>query len=376
MKVLHIITGLNVGGAENMLAKLLEASPNAAQEAVVLSLLEPGALAPRILACGVRLVSLHMRRGLPLPGDALRLARLVREIQPDVLHGWMYHGLLAASFAAFIVGKNAPLIWNIRHSLANPAHESRTTRMLLRLSAAQSKRPDAIVYNSQAALTQHGAFGLHGAKAKVIPNGFDCQLYRPDPEARARLNREFGIAPGALLVGHVARLHPMKDHAMLVEATAMARAKGTDLHLLMIGTGLEDPPTDLRERIARLLPADRVTLTGARNDISRLMPGFDLLALPSAWGEAFPNVLGEALACGVPAVATDVGDSALIVGDQGRIVLPGNAEDFASALVELAELSGEQRREIGLAGRKRIEADYSLDAIAGAYQRLHEGLAD
>jgi glycosyltransferase involved in cell wall biosynthesis len=375
MKVLHIITGLNVGGAENMLTKLLEASPDAAREAAVLSLLAPGPLAPRIRACGVRLESLQMQRGMPGPGDALRLARMVREIGPEVLHGWMYHGMLAASFAAFALPGRVPLIWNIRHSLADPARESRSTRLLLRLGAARSRRPDAIVYNADAALAQHSAFGFSAGRARVLPNGFDCQVYRPDPAARQRLGREFGIDPGVLLVGHVARLHPMKDHAMLVEAAALARAQGLDLHLVMIGAGLEDSPLDLRARIARLLPPGRVTLSGARGDISSLMPGFDLLALPSAWGEAFPNVLGEALACGVPAVATDVGDSARIVGDEGRIVAPGDPRAFAAALGELADLGAERRRELGLAGRRRIEQSYSIGAIANAYRQLHTEIA-
>lgn len=374
MIVLHIITALNVGGAETMLCKYLENHSADGTKHVVLSLMRPGPKAARIKALGIPVYTLGMKHWLPGPLEALRLVRLVNLIRPDLLHGWMYHGNLAASFAHAVLASNLPLVWNVRHSLADPKRENWRTRALLKLSAAISGRPSAIVYNSAVAATQHQHVGYSADNALVLPNGFDFDLFRPNADARKRLNLEFGIDPDAVLVGKIARLHPMKDHAMLVEAVALARARGHDLHLLMVGEGLATPPPDLQDQINRLLPVDRVSVGGARPDVADLLPGLDILAVSSAWGEGFPNVIGEALACQVPVVATDVGDSALIVADSGIVVPPGDAEAFAMALAEIASLGPDGRKSLGSAGRHRGKANYSLKEISKRYDEMHHDL--
>src|SRR5690606_25495791 len=137
----------------------------------------------------------------------------------------------------------------------------------------------------------------------------------PQPGARAWLEREFGVSPGVVLIAQVTRLHPMKAPETLVEAVRRVRSQGRDAHLLLAGRGFEQPPCELAAQIKASLPPDRVTLVGERHDVAEWLSGVDILALPSAWGEGFSNILGEALACGVPCVATDVGDSAWIVGE-------------------------------------------------------------
>lgn len=374
MIVLHIITAMNVGGAETMLCKYLENSSANGTEHVVLSLMEPGPKAEGLKAVGIRVYTLGMKSWVPGPVAALRLVRSIKSIRPDLFHGWMYHGNLAASFAHFVSGRNLPLVWNVRHSLADPKRESWRTRILLKLSAAISRRPSAIIYNSGVATVQHREVGYSPENEVVLPNGFDFDQFRPNSEARKRLNLEYAIDPDAVLVGKVARLHPMKDHSMLVEAVALARTQGHDLHLLMVGEGLAMPPEHLLQQIDRLLPPDRVTVIGARADVADLLPGLDILALSSSWGEGFPNVIGEALACGVPVVATDVGDSASIVADSGVVVLPGDTEAFASALAEMAQLGPEGRKSLGLAGRTRAKANYGLKEISLRYDKLHHDL--
>lgn len=374
MIVLHIITAINVGGAETMLCKYLENNSAEGTKHVVLSLMKPGAKAARIKALGIPVYTLGMKHWLPGPLEALRLVRLVNIIRPDLLHGWMYHGNLAASFAHAAVASNLPLVWNVRHSLADPKRENWRTRILLKISAGISGRPSAIIYNSAVAAVQHQEVGYSPDNGLVLPNGFDFDHFRPNGEARKRLNLEFGIDPDVVLVGKIARLHPMKDHAMLVEAVALARAHGHDFHLLMIGEGLATPPQDIQDQINRLLPANRVTLSGERSDVADLLPGLDILAVSSAWGEGFPNVIGEALACQVPIVATDVGDSASIVADSGVVVPPGDAEAFAIALAEIASLGSEGRKALGSAGRNRGKENYGLWQIAKRYDDLHYDL--
>lgn len=376
MKVLHVLTSVNTGGPECMLARLLESSPGRRNETAVLTLTEPGPFADRIRDLGVRFYTLRMNRNFWSPIAAARLARIVNTFAPDIIHGWMYRGSLAASVGAMMMGKPTSVVWNIRNSLADSSQMPSYLRKYVKAAAWLSSRPEAIIYNSLAASLQHQTFGFDAGNSVIIPNGFDCSLNMPDDTARARLREEFGIAPGALVVGHVAAYQPMKDHRTLIEAVAQARARGLDLHLLLIGEGLDQPPQELARMLQQHLPADRVSTSDCRLDLHRLLPGMDLLAVSSAWGEGFSNVIGEGLASGVPVVATDVGDSGTIVGQCGRIVVPGRAADFAGALFELGSMSADERRAMGMKGRERVMELYSLDQVARRYNELHRNLVE
>ena len=367
--VLDVITGLDVGGAEAMLAKIIETHEFGIRHRVI-SLQPPGPLGRRIAARSGLIDSLNMRRGLPGPAAVARLLAAVRAAKPELIQGWMYHGNLAAS-AACLARRNVPLIWNIRHSLTDMALEKPLTRAIIRLSARISRRPAAIIYNSHAAARQHAALGFDASRAVIIPNGFDCDHYRPRHGARDDLVQLFGIDPKAMIVGMVARQHPMKDHRNLVDAVVRCRRRGIDLHLLLVGAGMDHPPADLARAIFPALPIERVTLSPARLDVADWLPGLDLLALPSAWGESFPNILGEAMACGVPCVATDVGDSALILDGAGLIVRPGDSLALANALEAFARMTPEERRRRGQLGRDRVQAHYTLSSVARAYSELY-----
>lgn len=370
LHVLHITTGLHVGGAEAMLAKLVETRESGIRHEVI-SLQPLGVLSQRVEAQGVKAASLDMRKGgLPGPRVATRLIRMVRASAPDIIQGWMYHGNLAAS-AGSLARPGTPLIWNIRHSLSDLALEKPLTRILIRLSARISQHPAAIIYNSNAAARQHAALGFSARRAVVIPNGFDCDHYRPRFGARERLTRLFGIDPKSTIVGMVARHHPMKDHLNLVDAVRRCRSRGVDLHLLLVGEGMDRPPADLAKAIGAALPCDRVTLSSARLDVAEWLSGLDLLALSSAWGEGFPNILGEAMASGVPCIATDVGDSALILDGAGLIVPPRDPLALATALEAFARMTTDERRRRGELGRARVQAHYTLAAVSRTYAELY-----
>ena len=371
MKVLHVITALNVGGAETMLAKLLECDGGAVNGIAheVLSLMRPGSMAARIERTGTPLGTLDMIRAVPLPSHMMRLRRAVRASRPDIVMGWMYHGQLAATAAAAMAPAHPPVIWNVRHSLDTIRQEKRATRFILRLGALLSRTPRAIIYNSKASARHYRAIGFSDARAIVIPNGFDCDLFRPDPEARERLARMFDIDRHAMIVGMIARAHPMKDPATLVEAVHRARRAGADIHLLIAGTGMGEPPPPLAQALAAL-PSDRLTLLGHRTDMASLLPGFDVLALPSAWGEGFPNIVGEAMASGVPCVATDVGDSGWIIGDTGFTVPARAAGAMAQALLSLERMGADARAGLGAAARARVEKHFPLSEVAERYAKL------
>ena len=376
IKVLHAITTLEIGGAESMLLRLLQAGARDKFQPSVLSLMDPdrahvATLASQIAALRVTISTLGMPQGRPRPARLWRLCRIVRAARPDLLQGWMYHGSLAASVGSWSLPRRVPVLWNVRHSVHDLALEKPLTRLIIRLSARLSHHPQAIVYNSRVSAAQHARLGFEPSRAVVIPNGFDGTRFRPRPEAKDRLRAELGIDPGRAVIGMVARDHPMKDTGNLVRAAALLQARGHAVHLVIVGRGLDQTNRGLVELARQSGLGAEVSLLGERTDVPALIAGFDLAALSSAWGEGFPNVLGEAMASGVPCVATDVGDCSWVIGPHGVIVPPRQSEALANALGRLLDLGPDARQQLGLAARARILQHFSLQEVVGQYEALH-----
>jgi glycosyltransferase involved in cell wall biosynthesis len=372
MRVLHVITALETGGAETMLVKLLSATEHAAESAAVLSLRDEGALGARIHALGVPLRSVGIQGSVPSPAACIRLGRLVRESLPDLLQGWMYHGNLAASLAWWRDGRR--VLWNVRQTVYDLTREKRSTAAVIRVCARLSSRPAAIVYNSRLSASQHEALGFDPARRIVIPNGFDLSRFAPSPSARATLRRRLDVPDEALIVGLVARMHPMKDHATFLRAAAIVGARQPDVHFVLVGRGaFADDPV-----IGPLLSAPelrgRVHTLGEVADTAEITSGFDVACNSSAWGEAFPNAVGEAMACGVPCVVTDVGESREIVGDTGAVVSPRAPDALAAALLGILQAPAEGRRALGARARQRVADLFALGVVARRYMDLYESL--
>jgi glycosyltransferase involved in cell wall biosynthesis len=365
---MHVITGLSTGGAELMLLKLLGAMKRMPWEPTVLSLRDAGTIGARLVAEGVTVTCAGMM-GAGVLSAPLRVVRHLRDARPDLVQGWMYHGNLAATLAG---PEGTAVLWNIRQSFAGFQHEKTLTGLVIRLGAWLSSRPRWIIYNSEASARQHEAIGFDPRRTVIIPNGFDTLQYHPDPEAPARLRARLGLGAETILIGQVARYHPMKNHAGLLRAAARVVAKVPAARFLLAGANVDTGNTALTEALVAAGLGDHVRLLGADEEIPTLMPGLDILCSPSLWGEGFPNVLGEALACGTVCVATDVGDSRHVVGDGGRIVPPGDEAALATAIVDLAELTTEARRALGARGRNRVMELFDLAVVASQYRRLYD----
>jgi glycosyltransferase involved in cell wall biosynthesis len=370
MRVMHVITGLSTGGAETMLLKLLSAA-SGSMEHVVVSLGEEGTIGPRIAALGVPVHCLGLRRNAPNPFRALSVLPLARRIGPQLIQGWMYHGNLMASMAALALRHKPPVLWNIRQTVYDLRRERWLTAKFIRLGARLSSRPAAIIYNSQTSATQHESLGYGAEKRVIIPNGFDCQLLRPDEAARKAVRTELGIADNTVLVGLVARYHPMKDHVGFLQAAAMIARSYPQTRFVLAGAGVSSTQPELVKAIQQNELWDCVMLLGERSDIPRLNNAFDIGCSASAWGEGFSNSIGEAMACGVPCAVTDVGDSAYIVADTGLVSPPRAPEALAKAIAGLIEIGRSGRQQLGTKARQRIETEFSLPAIVRRYEGLY-----
>lgn len=370
MRVCHVITGLEVGGAEWALCGLLEALSE--PDNTVVALRGESALSARV-ADLAPLSHLDMNPGRATPGDVLRLRKVLRRNQPDVIHAWMYHANLVTSLA--MTGLHTPVIWGIHHSLSDLASEKRKTRVVIHANAWLSRSPTRIRYVSVLAAEQHKRFGFSARHALVIPNGYDTDKLKPDAAARTRVRRELGIEPDALAIGMIARVHPTKDHANFLEAAAhfLPGHPGTVFVLVGEGASGDNPP--LLASIERLGLRPHVRLCGKRADIAELNSAFDIATLSSR-GEAFPNAVAEAMACGTPCVATDVGDASLIIGETGVVVPPRDAAALSQGWARLADMPPSERQALGSRARERIVECFARQAIARRFVELYQELID
>ncbi|HUE84643.1 MAG TPA: glycosyltransferase [Vicinamibacterales bacterium] len=372
-KVLHVISGLYRGGAETQLCRILGAVDRRRFEAAVVSLVPGGGVRADLESLGVPVHCAGMTTVVNGPWAMLRLARLIRRLRPDILQGWMYHGNLAASLGAALARWHGPVLWNVRNSLNDLGTDERSTVALIRLGAWFSGGAAGILYNAHTSAEQHEAIGYCRHRRTVIPNGYDCDDFRPVHSARDNVRRELGLSPFVLLVGLVGRYHPKKGHGVFLEAAAHTAGERPDVHFLLAGRAVDRGNGRLGARIAALGLTARVHLLGERFDLARIYSALDLLSTAS-FNEGSPGVVGEAMACGTPCVVTDVGDAARVVGDTGTVVPPREPAELARAWMKLLSMSRDDRAALGHRARRRIEEHFSLASTVRQYEALYEGL--
>jgi glycosyltransferase involved in cell wall biosynthesis len=377
MRVLHFINDLNTAGSQVEMLRLLGEERRWGWDTGVVSLAD-GRLRSEIAALGVRVFTLGMRTGAPMVShlrylmQAPAIVPLVWRWRPQLIQGWMYHANLAASLAAACRAASTPVLWRIGQTIHNLALERRTTAAMIRAGGLVSRQPAAIIYNSKESARQHEALGYAAARRIVMAGGFDCEHFRPSPEARGAVRRELGVDKDAILVGLMARLHPMKDHAGFLHAAYALTAQHRNLYFVLAGSGITDETPELARGIAEHRLEGRVFLLGVRRDMARLNAALDVACSASSYGEGFSNAVGEAMACGVPCVATDVGDSARLIGETGLIVPPGEPAALARALASLIDAGLTGRRRLGEAARERIENEFALRGVAQRYRDFCE----
>lgn len=371
MNLLHIITGLNNGGAEAVLLRLVATDQSKGNDHNVVSLMDRGIYAVRLEQAGATVHTLNFPRGRVTAAGLVQLFRLIREIRPDVVQTWMYHSDLIGGVVALLAGVRS-IAWGIRHANLDPAHNSRATLRIVRLCALLSGWvPRKIVSCSAQAARVHQAVGYRADKFIHIPNGYNLQRLQPDAASRSALRAELGIAHNAFVLGMVARFDVQKDHRNLVQALGLLKRRGVPFTCLLVGVGMDEANGELRGWLDAAGVAGHVKLLGPRSDVPAVMNALDVHVL-SSLGEAFPNVLAEAMACGTPCVTTDVGDAAVIVADHGWVVAPQDSVALAEGLIQAhdsftADGAAWQARQA--ACRAHIMANFELELMCERYRQ-------
>ncbi len=370
LRVTHVITGLNVGGAERSLLTLCQKSEGVGLDASVVCLSKPGAISGSIEALGVPVVHLGLSSPWSAARGMLSVRSAIRSFSPDVVQGWMYHGNLAALWAA---PGSARVVWNVRQSMHRPDLFKFTTRAVIRANAWLSGRPDAIIYNSAVALEQHEAYGFSGQGSVRIPNGFDLERLASTAYDREGVRQHYGLDPSDLVFVCVGRVHAIKGHGILLEAARRFFAEHQNARLMIVGRGADWDSHPFAEFAGDDELRRRTILVGEHDNVPELLAASDVFVNASLT-EGFPYAVAEAMAAGLPVVATGVGDTAYLVDDCGLVVEANDPEKLASGMAEMAGLSAEERSGRGERGRARVSERFSLDILAERYASLYGDL--
>ena len=366
-KVLHIITGLNDGGAEGVLSRLCLHSRNV--EHTVISLMDAGKYGPILTEACVTVHCLGMNPGRPSVLKFLKLIRLIKTEQPDVVQTWMYHADLLGGIAAKLAGVKR-VFWGVRMSNLEKGKSTPLTLWIARLCALLSKWvPEKIICCANKALTVHAEIGYDAEKMLMIPNGYDLVRFNRAEFEGTQLRNDLVLGTEEFVIGCVGRFDPLKDHSNLLQALALA-SQQVSVRCLLVGKGLSPDNDALMARITALGLEDRVVLAGQRKDIPSVMNSLNLHVLSSS-SEGFPNVLAEAMACGTPCISTNVGDAMEILGDASLCCPAQNSPALADLIIKMAkewqqDPTAWQSRKIE--GAQRIAARFSIEGMVDAYE--------
>ena len=369
MKVLLCIRSLETGGGERQLVALANGLAARGHDMHVAVLRGGGPLEADL--DGPALHDLGQRSRAGLAAAARRLARLLRRLRPDVCHGYLGTANLLLTLLRPV--HRAPVAWGVRASAMDLTHYTRLHRLHFLLERLASRRAAAIIYNSEAGRAFAESKGFPADRGVVVPNGIDTERFRPQPEAGAALRREWGVPDDAPLVGLPARLDPMKDHDTFLRAAALLAREDPRARFACVGHGGATEIQRLQGLARTQGIAGKVLWPGRLDDMPAVYAAMDLCCLSSAFGEGFPNVLGEAMACGTPCAATDVGDSAVVLGDMGLTVPTGDHAALAEAMhtmLEHAAADPDLPRHL----RRRVEERFGLGRMVDAAEALLAGL--
>lgn len=370
IKVCHVITTLSIiGGAQRVLVRLLLANPESTDKKMVVVLCRAGAWGEQLQTAGVNVHELGMKSILDLPRVYFQLRKLISSFNPDIVQTWMYHADLLGGLAARFSGCNN-IIWGIRIA-AVPATNSLTI-MVMKICAILSHWiPKKIVCVAEAARKIHITYGYDANRMIVIHNGFDFSEFTATPEQRTSLRQECQLSEDEIVIGWVGRFHPEKGQENFIKAASIISLSHPSVKFLLVGTDCDKDNKKLKDWLGKFGMQDRFVLLGERKDVPICLAVMDIFCQPSR-NEGFPNALGEAMAMGLPCVATQVGDTAELVGDTAILVLPENEKALASGLSEALVLTNEQRKQMGKRTRERVMGAFSIEKVRDQFDAVYK----
>ena len=367
MKIIFIITSLSTGGAENMLYKLIQQISKNFSRIMIISLKKKGNFAQKIEDLGIEVVYLNFNF-LFFFVEFNKLIKTIKGFNPDIVQTWMYHADLIGGIASKIA-KVENIYWGVRQTDLSIKYNKLTTLIIRYMCSILShKIPKLIVFCSSRSKTVHSLLGYNKKKLIIIPNGFNIQKFSYDKDYEDYLHTELNISKNKKLIGFIGRFHKQKNHKGFIQALNKVLNLTDDTEIILVGENIDHNNKFLMKLINHNIK-NKIHLLGRRNDIPLIMNSLDLLVMFS-WTEGFPNVLGEAMASELTCVASDVGDSAEIIGKTGCIVKPGDIDGLSDSIIKLIK-KPLLRDLLGKKARRRITEQYEISIIARKYKQLY-----
>jgi glycosyltransferase involved in cell wall biosynthesis len=373
MRVVHIITCLDVGGAETMLTRLLLSAAHPGKDQFVISLKDVGPLGLQLQQQGVTVYSINMTASFAGLKAFFGLVFLLRRLKPDVVQTWMYHADLCGGLAAAMAGCRR-IVWGIRGTFT-PIGRPWTHRVMKLCARLSRFIPSKILCVAESSRQSHIAYGYCAKRMHVIGNGLDLAAFDQLTRQKVDFRQLGGWSSEQVLIGCVGRYHPDKGQDLFIQSAAKLLLRYPACRFVMIGRDCDSANQQLQSLIKQFALSDSILLLGERADIPSCLAGLDLFCLPSRT-EGFPNVLAEAMAAGLPAVATDVGDVRRLVADTVLVVAPNDTAALTAAMTELLDMTREQRHQLAQNGRLRVERYCSIQAVRRQYEEFYQELLE
>lgn len=371
--IFFLARSLDRGGAERQLLTLVKGLARNGHNVVVAVFYSGGFFEAELVKSGIRLVSLNKKGRWDVLPFLLRLLRMLQMEQPTILHGYLtVANLLAVVVKPFLTDTH--VVWGIRASNMDLSRYDWLARLTGFCERKLSHFADIIIANSRAGKCYAVERGFPPDKILVIPNGIDTTRFQFSPDGRHKLRKSWNVSDNTVLIGLAARLDPMKDHATFLQAANLITHERHDVRFVCIGEGTSEYTDQLKQQADALGLGKKLIWAGTHDDMSDVYSALDI-ACSSSCGEGFSNTIAEAMACRIPAVVTNVGDSAWIVDDTGVSVSPENPQELMRGLMQLIDLSNEQRNTLGNRARERIVSLFSVDTLVTATERVLSGLS-
>jgi|JYMV01.1.fsa_nt_gi glycosyltransferase involved in cell wall biosynthesis len=371
VKICHLIGGLEVGGTERFLSRLVVSSNSDKFEFIVISLGDIGVIGDELINKGFTVESIGMKKNIFDIFRIFNLIRLLRIHNPDVIQSWLY----LADIIGGVVGKiiRTPVVWGVRQSNIDTDSNDKLTLLLIKISSLLSRwLPDKIVYCAESARTNHHNAGYIGDSV-VIPNGINSDAFINNDALRKNARKQWGVSDDQLLIGMVARFHQQKGHADFINMASILSKKNNAVKFVLIGESVDLTNRQLMTLVNHYQMKELILFPGYMEDIPMAMNGLDIY-VSSSTGEGWPNAIAEAMSCGVLCAVTDVGDSGKILGNTGRLVNASNPKDMAVAVASLLDLDQSKKNEYRDRARRRIVNNFQIDKSVKAYQKLYLNL--
>ena len=365
MKVVHIITGLGDGGAEHTLFKICKYDN--VNNHVVISLKGPGKYYSLLKRLGIEVYCLNINIFFY---KFFFLIKLLYTLRPDIVQTWLVHGDLIGGIAARLAGiKN--ILWNIRYSNFEIKKAKLTTILIVKILIKLSYViPQSIIVVSKKAKKIYERSGYDKKKLILIPNGYDLLILKPSKLQKRFFKKKYKIKKSTLVIGNIARHDPKKDHLNLLNSLSIVRSKNINFICILAGSNIDRNNISLVTKIKELKLSNYVKLIGQKDNIIEIMNGLDIYIQSSSYGEGFPNVVAEAMACGVSCVVTDVGDAAFIVGKTGVVVPPNNSIQLANALEKtIRKIGTKDLKNKSYKSRLRIKENFDIIKMIKLYNK-------